>query len=182
MRYACVSRTVAWSRLKQFERGYDLRRREHELRTAMVEVALEWQQEMGVAPAITSALSEYDAAQLVGCPYECLVEQGVVKTAVSKNHDFVFNQKRYQVKANRPSGKPGSPVSKVAKAERDKRTGDYEWDFLIWVLYDRYYEVQEAWMWTSVEYQKELEHLGRISPQDMRKGQKMHRKDDHQSN
>lgn len=36
------------------------------LRDKLVEVALEWQDSFGVAPQITSAISEYDAAMLVG--------------------------------------------------------------------------------------------------------------------
>ena len=36
------------------------------LRDKLVEVALEWQSKFGVAPSITSAVSEYDAAMLVG--------------------------------------------------------------------------------------------------------------------
>ena len=38
------------------------------LRQQLISIALEWQKRFGVAPAITSALSEYDAAILVGCP------------------------------------------------------------------------------------------------------------------
>ena len=36
------------------------------LRNNLVDVALQWQEEYGVAPSITSAVSEYDAAMLVG--------------------------------------------------------------------------------------------------------------------
>ena len=38
------------------------------------------------------------------------------KTAVSKGADFVYKNTRYQVKANRPSGKKGSRVTMVPKA------------------------------------------------------------------
>lgn len=63
------------------------------------------------------------------------------KTVVQRGHDFVFNGARYQVKANRPSGKPGSTVTLVSKVK------NYDWDFLVWVHYDRLYEIQEAWQW-----------------------------------
>lgn len=36
------------------------------LRDELVEIALQWQAKYGVAPQITSVLSEYDAAMLVG--------------------------------------------------------------------------------------------------------------------
>ena len=36
------------------------------LRNNLVDVALQWQEKYGVAPSITSAVSEYDAAMLVG--------------------------------------------------------------------------------------------------------------------
>ncbi|MBR6367305.1 MAG: hypothetical protein IKR89_02930 [Bacteroidaceae bacterium] len=60
------------------------------------------------------------------------------KTAVSKGSDFVFKNIRYQVKANRPSGKKGSFVTKVPKAS------NYDWDKLIWILYDKNYVIQES--------------------------------------
>jgi hypothetical protein len=83
------------------------------IRQQLVSVALEWQKRFGVAPAITSALSGYDAAILVGCPEEDYSRFMQNRTAVSKGADFVYNGKRYQVKANRPSGKPGCLPEKL---------------------------------------------------------------------
>ena len=100
------------------------------LRDKLVEIALQWQERFGVAPSITSAISEYDAAILVGMPESIYSEYMQDKTAVSKGADFVFNNIRYQVKANRPSGKRGSFVTMVPKVS------NYEWDKLIWILYD----------------------------------------------
>jgi hypothetical protein len=65
----------------------------------------------------------------------------VGRTAVTRGCDFIFNGLRYQIKANRPSGKPGSFVTLVGKAS------NYDWDRLIWLLYDRYFVLQEAWEW-----------------------------------
>lgn len=95
------------------------------LRDKLVEITLEWEHRYGVAPHITSAISEYDASRLIQCSEEDYCRQMQGKTAVSKGHDFVLDGKRYQVKANRPSGKPGSFVTLVAKAN------NYEWDYLI---------------------------------------------------
>ena len=108
------------------------------LRENLVETALQWQKNFGVAPSITSAISEYDAAMLIGMSESEYSEYMQDKTAVSKGSDFVFKNIRYQVKANRPSGKKGSFVTKVPKAS------NYDWDKLIWILYDKNYVIQEA--------------------------------------
>ena len=109
------------------------------LRDKLVETALQWQECFGVAPSITSAVSEYDAAMLVGMTEKEYSEYMQDKTAVSKGADFIFKGIRYQVKANRPSGKKGSFVTMVPKAS------NYEWDKLIWILYNKNYVIQEAW-------------------------------------
>jgi hypothetical protein len=91
-----------------------------------------------------------------------------VRTAVTEGFDFVCDGVRYQVTANRPSGKPGSPVSKVGqKTEKKKPFG---WDRLIWILYDRHFVLQEAWEFTAEEYRAAFKHLTRLSPEHMRKG------------
>ncbi|QBG46074.1 hypothetical protein EGM51_01090 [Verrucomicrobia bacterium S94] len=139
-----------------------------ELREQLVATALEWQKRYGVAPAITSTVSEYDAAMLVGCSdadYSAYMQD---KTAVSRGSDFVHDGKRYQVKANRPSGKPGSKVTLVGKAS------NYEWDYLIWVLYNTQYEIEEAWLWDVEEYKRRFDQKKRLSPADMRAGEALH--------
>ena len=96
-----------------------------QLRQQLVQAALKWEQAFGNAPSITSTLSEYDAAMLLGLTLEQYSECMYGATAVQKGYDFVFQGKRYQVKGNRPSGKPGSFVTWVPKAT------NYEWDFLV---------------------------------------------------
>ena len=138
-----------------------------ELRTNLVEVALEWQSTFGVSPSITSALSELDSALLVGCKSEQYIECMKDRTAVSKGYDFIFNGKKYQVKANRPSGKKGSKVTLVPRAK------NYDWDYLVWILYDVSYNIEEAWLWNVNEYKKCFSDVNRLSPADMRKGEKL---------
>lgn len=135
------------------------------LRNKLVDIALEWQENFGVAPSITSAISEYDAAMLIGMLESEYSDYMKDKTAVSKGADFVYNNTRYQVKANRPSGKKGSFVTMVPKAS------NYEWDKLIWILYDSKYEIQEAWEWSVHDYQNAFDNIKRLSPNDYRKGQ-----------
>jgi hypothetical protein len=88
----------------------------YSLRDKLVQIALEWQELFGVAPHITTAISEYDAAMLVGLSEEKYSEYMRNQTAVAKGSDFHYQNVRYQIKANRPSGKPGSKVTLVPKA------------------------------------------------------------------
>ena len=138
-----------------------------DLRKNLVKNALDWERAFGNAPSITSAVSELDAAVLIGCSQEEYSEimQGI--TAVQKGYDFVYNGLRYQVKANRPSGKRGSKVTLVPKAK------NYEWDFLIWVLYSREYEIEEAWLWPVAEYRNSFHAINRLSPAHYRQGKKL---------
>lgn len=137
------------------------------LRQNLIQIALEWQRRYGVAPSVTSTISEYDAAKIVGMSNEeystCMQD----KTAVCKGHDFIHRGIRYQIKAHRPSGKPGSFITNAGKAK------NYEWDKLIWIRYNAEYEIQEAWSWDREQYIQAFDALNRISPDDMRKGQKV---------
>ncbi|MFK0163595.1 hypothetical protein [Rhizobium sp. NPDC090279] len=135
------------------------------LRDELVRVALAWQGAYGIAPSITSAISEYDAAvTLLGISESDYGASMGLAGAVRRGFDFTFNGERYQIKANRPSGKPGSFVTMVPKAR------NYEWDQLIWILYNREYEIQEAWRWTKDSYRNEFHELSRLSPNHMRRG------------
>ncbi len=138
-----------------------------DLRARLVEVALRWQERFGVAPAVTSALSELDAALLVGMADEEYCADCASRTAVTRGCDFTHRGCRYQVKANRPSGRKGSFVTLVGKAN------NYDWDRLVWILYDRCYQVQEAWEWTVDEYRRQFEAVGRLSPAHMRLGRRL---------
>jgi hypothetical protein len=135
-----------------------------DLRNRLVEAALQWERAFGNAPSITSALSEYDASTLVGCPIEAYSTSMQGMTSVQRGHDFIFCGKKYQVKGNRPSGKPGSKVTWVPKAT------NYEWDFLIWILYNPKYEIQEAWLWDVARYVAAFETVKRLSPSHLRQG------------
>ena len=141
-----------------------------QLRNKLVEIALQWQERYGVAPSITSTISEYDAAMLVGMSENDYSAYMKDKTAVNKGSDFVFNNTRYQIKANRPSGKKGSFVTMVPKA------ANYEWDRLIWILYDKNYVIQEAWEWEVEEYKDAFDTIKRLSPDHYRKGRCLYKK------
>jgi hypothetical protein len=137
------------------------------LRARLVSVALEWERTFGVAPQITSAISEYDAARLVGHSDQTFAADCVGRTAVTKGADFTHGGVKYQVKANRPSGKPGSPVTKVGQPS------NYDWDRLLWLLYDRFYVLQEAWEWDVEAYRAAFGSRSRVAPADMRLGRRL---------
>ena len=141
------------------------------LRKKLVDTAIQWQERFGVAPSITSAISEYDAALLVGMTENEYSDYMQDKTAVSKGTDFIFNKTRYQVKANRPSGKKGSFVTMVPKAT------NYDWDKLIWILYDKNFVMQEAWEWCVKDYQAAFDGVKRLSPNHYRKGKCLYTKE-----
>ena len=61
--------------------------------------------------------TEYDAAMLVGMSEKEYSDYMRDKTAVAKKQIFYKNV-RYQVKANRPSGKKGSFVTMIAKTRQ----------------------------------------------------------------
>ena len=101
---------------------------------------------------------------LIGMPESEYSDYMQDKTAVNKGADFIYKNTRYQVKANRPSGKKGSFVTMVPKAS------NYEWDKLIWILYDSKYVIQEAWEWSVQDYKIAFDRVKRLSPKDYRKG------------
>ena len=141
------------------------------LRDRLVSITLEWEEQYGVAPRTTSAISEYDAAMLVGFPEREYSRFMQGKTAVAKGSDFEYSGIRYQVKANRPSGKPGSRVTLVANAAKTARK--HEWDRLVWILYDKNYQMQEAWQWDAEPYRQAFSENQRLSPEHYRKGVKL---------
>lgn len=66
------------------------------LRDKLADIALQWQASFGVAPSITSSISEYDAAMLVGMSEKEYSDYMRDKTAVAKGTDFVYrNIKKY---------------------------------------------------------------------------------------
>ncbi|WP_036165457.1 hypothetical protein [Noviluteimonas dokdonensis] len=138
-----------------------------QLREKLVENALAWERAFGNAPQITTVLSEYDAALLVGCSLGAYSQGMQGCSVVQKGHDFIFNGARYQVKGNRPSGKPGSFVTWVPKA------ANYDWDYLIWILYDSQYQIQEAWQWDVGTYAEAFGAVKRLSPTHLRQGKRL---------
>ena len=138
------------------------------LRDKLVDIALQWQACFGVAPSITSSISEYDAAMLVGMSEKEYSDYMKDKTAVAKGTDFIYKNIKYQVKAKKKKKKKGSFVTMVPKAT------NYEWDRLIWILYDKNYVMQEVWEWYVDDYKMAFENKKRLSPKDYRQGHRLY--------
>ena len=139
-----------------------------QLRDLLVQISLEWERRFGVAPRITGSIAEYDAAKLVGTSLRIGKGRKESDTAVTKGVDFRKGNIFYEVKSNRPSGKPGSKVTLVNKPK------NYSWDKLVWILYDRKYNIEEAWEFTRNKYRQLFESKKRLSPEDMRKGTRLY--------
>ena len=134
------------------------------LRDQLVSITLEWERAFGIAPSITSAISEYDAAKLIGLSEIDFQNAVGNASAVRKGYDFDWKGVRYQVKANRPSGRIGSAVTLTAKPK------NYDFDVLIWLLYDKSYMIQEAWRFTVEEYRLRFAQQTYVRPIHMRTG------------
>jgi hypothetical protein len=123
-----------------------------DIREKLVNIALNWQDKFSVAPSITSTISEYNAALIIGMSETGYSKSVQGQTAVQKGYDFIYKGLRYQVKANRSSGKEGSKVKVVPRAK------NYDWDILIWLLYNKEYQIQEAWGWEVDSYKKQFDN------------------------
>ena len=135
------------------------------LRDQLVSVALAWERCFRIAPHITAAISEYDAAvNLLGMTDAEYSKSMQNATSVQAGYDFKFHGQRFQIKAARPSGRRGSKITLARKAK------NYEWDYLIWIRYDREYRLEEAWKWSASEYRAAFDHLSRLSPLHMQGG------------
>ena len=91
------------------------------------------------SPLLEGVIEPIDSS-LVGMSEREYSEFMQSQTAVKKGFDFIHEGIRYQIRANRPSGKPGSFVTMAPKAK------NYDWDVLICILYNKYFEIQEAWV------------------------------------
>ncbi len=129
-----------------------------EFRADLVRIALAWQDAFGVAPDITRALSELDAALLVGMTEDEYCADGEFRTAVTRGEDFALRGIRCQVTANRPSGKKGSKVTRVTlkrKFERNRHIG---------LLSNQEYVLLAAWEFTVDVYKSTFGQSERTMP------------------
>lgn len=142
----------------------------HPLRQQLVAAALQWEHHYSVLPRVGDALSEFDAAMLVGHTPESFSKAMVGTSAVQKGFDFRWESARYQIKHNRPSGKKGSKVTNAGHV-----TTNFEWDILVYILYNEFFEIQEVWQWDAQTYKETFSSRDkkRISLKEMQKGRSL---------
>ena len=121
-----------------------------ELREELINIALTCQKNIGNAPSITGFIAELDAAKVVGVSYEDYCKEMHDTSAVKRGYDFTFKNKCYQVKACRPSGRDGSEITRIPSVK------NYEWDILVWIKYDEYFNINEIW---QIEIDEFLRHF-----------------------
>lgn len=138
-----------------------------DIRSRLVAVVLEWERAFVNAPSITTAISEYDAAMLLGMSEVEYSEAMKGATSVQRGYDFSHKGVRYQVKGTRSSGKPGSFITKVPGVS------NYDWDKLVWISYNPRFEIQEAWIWDVDSYRIAFSKTKRLSPAHLRKGESL---------
>ena len=141
------------------------------IRDELVQIALKWEEKFGFFPGqagITAAVSEYDAAMMLGHTEAEYIISLNGRSSVGRGHDFVWKDKRIQVKANRPSGLPGSAVWNAGP--KVKTDG---WDIFIYILYDKGYVVQEAYQFDRDAYERMFSNKKALRLEDMRKGHRL---------
>ena len=62
----------------------------------------------------------------------------------------------------------------LVSRKSEKRQG-FEWDRLIWILYNREYVIQEAWQFDAEEYGRLFADKKRLSPKDLRQSVALYR-------
>ncbi len=123
-----------------------------ELRNELVTLALTCQKNIGNAPTITGYLAELDAAKkIVGMSDEAFCTDMKKNSVVKKGYDFFFNNMYYQIKACRPSGRTNSKITRIPSIK------NCEWDILIWIEYDEYFNIKEAYKIEIEEFKRAMD-------------------------
>ena len=108
------------------------------LRDQLVNSTLEWREKYGNAPTITQSISEYDAARLIGMSEEEYSERTIDSR---RRFNFIYKKRRYQVHGTRQFSQLPESVA------IEKKTIKHGCNYFIRVLYNKSYEIQEAWLW-----------------------------------
>ena len=138
------------------------------LRSRLCESALNWQEKYRTIPHIMSAISEYDAARIIGMSEEEYAERRRGRGPT----DFVHGGNRYRVRGLRREEGGGRPNSLVIH----RRPTNYEWDYFIFILYNKSYEIREAWIWCAASYREYFDRNDNMTLNDMRLGENLLRR------
>jgi hypothetical protein len=139
------------------------------IRDRLVQTILKWEEKFGFFPGqagITAAVSEYDTAMRLGLNEDQYRGSIMGRSSVGRGYDFKFKDKKIQVKANRPSGRPGSDIWNAGPKVRTDR-----WDILIYILYHKNYVIQEAYWFDCDEYERMFLNEKKLRLDDMEEGE-----------
>jgi hypothetical protein len=144
---------------------YDQQMNFEPLRDRLCGVASKWQEKYRVSPSIMSAISEYDAARIIGMSEE---EYAGRERGITSGFNFIYNDRRYRVlgRRERRSERPESIVIR-------ERPRHYKWDYFIWILYNESYVIREVRLWEVASYEEYFEQKDRMSLRDMRLGENL---------
>ncbi|MBF0180503.1 MAG: hypothetical protein HQM03_10825 [Magnetococcales bacterium] len=141
----------------------------NQLRNDLLVVGRRWQEQFGMTPINYAVIAVYDAAMLVGMTEEQFAEYMQERVlSVGREADFVFERKRYLVKAYRQTDTGGgNRVRYVPKAQH------MQWDLLVMILYDAELIVMGAWRMTWDEYIAHCDNKEKLTLEDYQKGERI---------
>lgn len=135
-------------------------------RPRLVEMAFDWERRFGVAPVPLSWISEYDVVRLLGL-FDDSFAFHCVRFMVVTDGDVTVGKTRFSVNADRPDVRPAAYLTQVA------HSSGYGWDKLYWMLYDKQYELCEAWELPIFDRDQDLDERLRLTPADLRRGTRL---------
>ena len=135
-------------------------------RTLLVAMAFDWERRFGIATVPLSKISEHDVCRLLGLPDEIWALDGQRVVRLTDGH-VTLGKVRARVNADRSDVRPASWLTLVA------HSSGAGWDKLFWMLYDKEYELCEAWELPIVDPDQDFDERLRLTPADMRQGRRL---------
>lgn len=122
----------------------------NEITDRLIKCSIEFENQTGIVPAVSSALSEIDAMIGIGMSEKDIFGYKIKQKTRQKGHDFEYRGLKYQVKVDRESIKEGFGPGKNKHNSLISPRG--EWDVLIWIEYDCDYKIISAYKWTKKDF------------------------------
>ena len=138
------------------------------LRTTLVALVPEWEKRYGVAPFITAAVSEYDAARLVGHTPETFFA-GLRGSHGSYSRHGLLLQRSSVSDQSLSAQRKTRFVHYLGAKSNELRMGSTG---LASVCGE--FQLLEAWEWYVADYQSSFDTIKRLSPAHMRTGRRLH--------
>jgi hypothetical protein len=136
------------------------------LRDRLCEVASKWEEKYRARLSIISAIAEFDAARIIGLSEEEYVER---ERGGRFSSGFIFREMRYRVMGTQRKELGERPGSTVIH----KKPTNYDWDYLIWIRYNKLFVIEEVWRWNVVAYKEYFHQRDSMTLNDMRLGENL---------